>query len=1312
MSEALAPIETRCLLFTDVEGSTQLLRDLRDDYAGLIAEHHQIMREALAANGGEEVDTEGDGFFAVFTDATAAMSCTVAAQRALLAGTGPGRPLKVRMALHWGGVRRGPTGYIGMAIHEAARVSAAANGGQVVVTAAVAAQVAERPATDVRLVELGLFRLKDFPEPQRLFQVDHPDLPMDSRPLRGTRALGSAAVSARSFADALSASVTSSPVSFPTLLNRARQGPFLGRSEELARLHAGVGDGPGWRMVAVGGEPGVGKTRSVAELASTLHGEGATILFGRIPEAAVAPFQAMVEALRGYVATAPPGAVPADASMSELARIVPEIPAASRGAAAEADDALSRYRLFEAIGWVLDSAAADRPVLVVLDDLHWADGPTLALLSHLLRGSQVSPVTFLATYRASEASSGPVSNFFSELSRDGRIERLALGALAYADAEALAHAIAPDASQAASVAAHAGGNPLFIREMALHTAPVGVVPTTVSELVTQRVASLGGAARRALTIACVAGAAFDAHVIEALLPPEDDVVDALEEAIAAGVVVELPDRPGQLVFTHAVLHEALYQQLSNLRRCRLHFQMADALERAPHPSAAAVAQHLVAAGSVAEGVRVVEWSRRAGQDALRSFASEDAVRHFQNAVHAASDLADEPLQLMIDLEVGDALWLSGSYADAQEAFRRAAATADRLGDPVRLADAALGYGGRVVGFDAGTVDPALGRWLRKALADLPAGEEPRRAQVMARLAETADTPPDERIQMAREALAQARTCGDPLALANTLMRAQLTLWDPGNAAERLAFATDARVLAESVGESVLARDARAWQVSVYPELGDLASFREELRGYAATATELGHPYGLWLTGHFTAVLAHAEGRFADAETAATEAFQVGAADGNPGAGQLFGYMLSVIRREQARGSELEPAMLALVDNTPENRSGWLMGLALLYAEDGRGELARPILDELYADGLAWVRPPPLDLHPRHHRRDVRGRGLVGAGRGALPAANSPPPPVRRGLWWHLLRKRGTLARAAGGSSSGLGGRVRPFRASVDRERARGCCCLARPYATGVRRGTSGRRRRRGSRASSTAGGSSARDRDRPRPGADTTALRTAPTLKRTATTPRSPRPVHPTSGERRDDVQVNPEFGAGTSKKRASVVTRTPAPLTMAAASASAVRWFTRLRNRSAPITGTSNRGPGTTISGGRSSSVLGRGRKVGDHRRERSSRHRVVQGSVQPAIPGTGGEHFARLRLPDQDLRGPPGQDGEQDKLAFDGLVERCARSCALRGLSSVPGRHRSDRRSTPASGASRSASRSLATPRLRHDRGRRDANAVVPCR
>jgi predicted ATPase/class 3 adenylate cyclase len=237
--DAQAP-GTFTFLFTDIEGSTRLLIRLGDRYANVLEDHHRLVEGEIVRFGGRVAGIEGDSFFVAFTNPLAALETAVAAQRVLFAHSWPdGVAVRVRMGLHTGGANRGPTGYTGLSVHRAARVSAAAHGGQILLSGPARSAIGQSLPTSLALRDLGKHRLKDLPDLEHLFQVEVPDLPSDFAPLR---------------------SVEAKPNNLPTVLSE-----FVGRSAEIATVEELIAD---HRLVTLTGPGGSGKTRLALRVAA------------------------------------------------------------------------------------------------------------------------------------------------------------------------------------------------------------------------------------------------------------------------------------------------------------------------------------------------------------------------------------------------------------------------------------------------------------------------------------------------------------------------------------------------------------------------------------------------------------------------------------------------------------------------------------------------------------------------------------------------------------------------------------------------------------------------------------------------------------------------------------------------------------------------------------------------------------------------------------------------------------------------------------------------------------------------------------
>ena len=362
-------------------------------------------------------------------------------------------------------------------------------------------------------------------------------------------------------------------------------------------------------MVLVGGEPGIGKTRLVAELCRRAHADGATVLLGRSTEEALTPYQPFVEALRHYAAASPADelALQAGTGRGVLARLVPEL----AGGAAEPQPADpggdgDRYALFDAVATFLREAARGRPTILVLDDLQWADAPALLLLRQLARALGDAPLLVLGTYRELEVrEDDPLAGAIAELRRARVVEQVTLAGLAPdAVAELVRErgiSLGPGALRA--VTDRAEGNPFFVEELVRRPEAEleAGVPESVKDLLLRRMRRLDELERAALAAAAVLGAEFELDALERVTGLDSEaLLEAMDDALAEGVLVETPDAIGRYRFAHALIRETVDGQLSATRRARLHRRAGEALEalhaEALDDVAAALAHHFAVAG--------------------------------------------------------------------------------------------------------------------------------------------------------------------------------------------------------------------------------------------------------------------------------------------------------------------------------------------------------------------------------------------------------------------------------------------------------------------------------------------------------------------------------------------------------------------------------------------------------------------------------------------------------------------------------------------------------------------------------------------
>jgi class 3 adenylate cyclase/tetratricopeptide (TPR) repeat protein len=634
-------------LFTDIEGSTRLLRKTREAYAELLSAHHELLREAFANHGGHEVDTQGDAFFVVFASVNEAVLAAVEAQRRLRGDLWPdGAQVKVRMGIHTGQAAPANGRYTGLAVHRGARICAAAHGGQVLVSHATRMLLEdEEEGLAITLRDLGERLLKDFEQSVRLYQVDAAGIETDFPPLRALRADTQEALKAGSRVGAT--------------------GSFVGRQQEFETLVSALDEaiaGQG-RLVMLVGEPGIGKTRIALELANHAALRRAEVLWGRCYESEGAPpYWPWVQAIRSYArehdsehlqAVMGGGAINIAEIVDDIRARLPDLGVR----ASTQDPKQARFRLFDSIAAFLRNASEIQPVLLVLEDLHAADTDSLLLLEFLASQLLGAKLLLLGTYRDVEVTrQHPLTGVLAEVGRTQPFERILLRGLSEdetSDFVATRSGVAPPSDLVAALHAQTEGNPLFVTEVVRFLAEEGHfepgapitrgswqarIPERVREVIGQRLNRLSEASMRALTLAAVIGRSFGFAQLRPLVDDltEDQLVDALEEGLILRLIEEIPDTVGLYQFSHALIRETLLEELSTARRVRLHARIAEVLEELyggdAEDYAAELAYHFGEAATVLGSEKVVRFSQLAGEQAIAAHAYQEAGAHFERAL--------------------------------------------------------------------------------------------------------------------------------------------------------------------------------------------------------------------------------------------------------------------------------------------------------------------------------------------------------------------------------------------------------------------------------------------------------------------------------------------------------------------------------------------------------------------------------------------------------------------------------------------------------------------------------------------------------
>jgi len=593
-------------------------------------------------------------------------------------------------------------------------------------------------------------------------------------------------------------------------------GAFVGRDEHVQRLRArwaSCHPGPS-QLVLLVGEAGVGKSRLAAEFADEVHANGGTVLYGRADEEALLPHQSFVEALRHLITHADSTLLAAlEPDRDILSRLLPDLAAGApeRDAGAHGAEDTMRYRLFEAVATLLCAATSRSPVLLILDDLDWADKPTHLLLRHLFRHPLLTGLLVIGTVRhRSLGSEHALVDLVTDLRRERRYDRLTLPGLDEAAtralvADRLGRDVTPDFVR--RLGEQTEGNAFFIEETIRALIEQGLasgeivtatslerigVPEGVAQIVGRRIRHLSPLAQEALTAASVVGRHFRLAVVARLIDVAPErVMGALEESMASGLVLELSDSVDVFSFSHALVREALYGSLSVSRRVRLHHGVADALEglaRSADINPAELAHHFLLARHFAGAGPARRYSIAAGDRATQLLAYEEAVAHYTQAAALFDD--DEAARCEVLLALGRAQWRAG-HDSARDTFRTAADSAVRRRDRDQLARAALGHSARY--HESEYAGPSSHELLDAAIAAVGDGDSPRRVLLLSRLAGNlafAAEQRDRAAQVSAEGLAMARRLGDENLVLAALMARHATRLDVCHLDERLALSEE------------------------------------------------------------------------------------------------------------------------------------------------------------------------------------------------------------------------------------------------------------------------------------------------------------------------------------------------------------------------------------------------------------------------------------------------------------------------------------------------------------------------------------------
>jgi hypothetical protein len=623
---------------------------------------------------------------------------------------------------------------------------------------------------------------------------------------------------------------------------------IVGRRRELDSLRAwleGARDGAG-RLVLCVGEPGIGKTRLAQELAGSALAGGSAVAWGRCVETEGAPaYWPWRQVLRSLK-------LDPDTLLS-----------------GEAED---RFRLFDDVTQAIHKAADGSGLVVIFDDIHWGDEPSLLLLRHLADQLTGHRLLILATFRSVE----PASRLLPELLRSASVERLDLRGLDRAEVREQLSTATTDEAAARTVHEITGGNPLFVREIARAMADGSWrpdrPPRTVLEIVGARLDRVSTGCRRLVQAAAIIGRDFQLRLVAATLDESVALcLPLVDEAIAFGFLDRIGET-GEHRFVHALTRHAVEASLTTADRAALHRAVAEALETqfagdlSDH--LADIARHRAELAPYGEGAAARHWMILAAEDAVRRLAYEEGVRLYRAALALEAMPLPDVERCKVQIALGRAAYLGGDLPGCVAAAVAAADAARAARSPELMGEAALVL--------EAVPDPGINATAKRLCEEALAGtgDEALRARLLAQRSHLAfyDGEQDRIDSLSAEALGLARTSHDDRALADALRARQEACPGPGGRAERLLLATEMLALAQRTNSARAAMWGELWRLEALIESGQLAAAAEELPALRVAVEQVGGPVSAWHHDRVAACIAQARGRYAEAAAVGRRGF--------------------------------------------------------------------------------------------------------------------------------------------------------------------------------------------------------------------------------------------------------------------------------------------------------------------------------------------------------------------------------------------------------------------------------------------------------
>ncbi len=756
-----------------------------------------------------------------------------------------------------------------------------------------------------------------------------------------------------------------------------RSRAFVGREVEMESLAASLSlamDGEPQTCLLLG-EAGMGKTRMLEEFARRSEAMGAAVRVGRCREEKGAPaFWPWIQILRTHIesggsqtfASLEPHAAVICQMLPELLALFPKIDPLPH---VEAEQA--RFRLLDAITRFLQASAKQKPLALLIDDLHRADTSSLLLLEFLVRDLRGTPILILGAYRDLEVADDTTrEQCLARVARSVTARSIQLRGLSRrAVGELVGHP--EDAEIVSALYTQSGGNPFFLTQLVqlleVQTATIPnrpaddwrlSLPTSVCDAIASQLRKLSARAREALTLAAVIGRDFSpALLARGLSISVSEVHERLEPPIAARLIENAEHRSGSYRFSHALLRDVVYDQIPKLDRARYHQRIGGALEALHISDLAAyideLAFHFTESAGIGDAGKAISYCISAGEQAASRLAHENAPAHFRRALQLLDfrEVADPRKRCELLIQLGTAEMRIGERETARENLLHAANIARQIDAPELLARAALGLAPGLFTIEVGTYDPELVSLLNEARSVIPTTNLDLLVQLTARLAMASvwSATAESCENLSAAALSLARDIQNPVTKAYALRARHGALWGPERFDERRRLISELGKISNASGDAEIELMYRILNITALLEIGDIASSDREIHAYNSLAKTLQLPHAEWYVSLFDAMRSLLEGRFSAAASSAQQFLELGNRVHDQNAPQSFGAHLLLRLWEDNRVDEVSDLVDQFVANHPAI-SAWKCVAAFFHSEQRRSSATR-LFDEFFELGF-------------------------------------------------------------------------------------------------------------------------------------------------------------------------------------------------------------------------------------------------------------------------------------------------------------------------------------------------------------------------